>query len=277
MDKSDLRASIADELTAVGIHVKPIHGPRTAIPVVGVLIPASFATEMELAATAASLLTVVGQDFSVFFTGANRSKTGLLREWLAGDTRFQWVATKEGLDWRTKYILVLPPGTRMGRWSLEAIIDAHQATGVPLLRILIDGRMDAIEIWDTQQLLQFTKHGDPEVAARKMGGERWLSGSSLGIHDYLQPEPKMHLRKGSASRHDMTIMIHDASDDVVRKDYGSRIRQLEYQLVKAKFQVRQMETGLRPDRGLMRAASIVKRSPLYVKARTRMLHRWVGK
>ncbi|MCU1515509.1 MAG: hypothetical protein JWQ75_230 [Pseudarthrobacter sp.] len=260
---------LQEDLAAAGIELKPVHRPRTGTPLFRIVVPAGSATDVAVAATAASLLSSACQDFVVDIIGLAGAGTSRVGEWLSSDGRFRHAASLPATDWTSEFILVLPAGTRLGTFSLEALADAKVATGASLLRALVDGQRGAVELWDTKVLAGLDPSQDPEQAVRSAGNERWISGSSVGLHDYRQPAPKMHLRKGAAGRHDLTIIVRDATDPSTRADYEQRIRRLEAKLLKSDVERRRLEAGIAPKHGLGRVRAAAKRGPGYLVARAR--------
>ncbi|WDF32137.1 hypothetical protein PTW37_09615 [Arthrobacter agilis] len=261
-----METTIPDELAALDIHLKPIHGPRRPKPLIGVVLPAGAATELEVAATVASLLTSVCQDYVVDIAGAPPIWVRL-RRWLAEDTRFRWVTDRVTAPRAATYTLVVPAGTRLGAFSLEALVDAMQNDRISCLRALVDGRAGAAEFWDTAVLTGLWETGDPEAAVRRRGGERWIAGNALGLHDYRAPAPRVHLRRGAAGRHEVTVVVRDAGDPAVRRDYEDRIRGLEARVARSEVAGRRFETGIAPARGITRVKAVLKRGPGYTVAR----------
>jgi hypothetical protein len=262
-------ASVPEGLANLGIHLKSVHGPRSSSPLVSIVLLADDSTELEVAATAASLLTSACQDFTVSIVGAPEKATSRTRRWLSPDSRFAWVPAPGGIQRAGRFTFVLHAGTRVGTYSLEALVDAHESTGAALVRVLVGSRNSSAEFWDTAVLMELRGSGDPERAVRASGGERWVSGNSLGLHDYRQPAPRMHLRKGSAGRHDLTILVRDAADSSVRQDYEHRIRELESKLERSETARRRMEAGLPQLQGAGRLAIVARRGPGYVLRRAR--------
>lgn len=259
--------SIEGQLALAGITPKPVHRPRTAVPLVGILIKADQASDLAVAGTILSLFRSACQDFSATVLCGKRNAGTNLRAWLAEDSRFGFSDAGDDGIGPSPYTLVLNAGVALGAHSLEAMIDAINEAGATVLRALVDGRSGAIEMWQTGLLRSCQALGDPELAARQRGGERWLSGSSLGLHDYEQPKPRLHLRKGVAGTLDLNIVIRDLHDPATRLDYEQRIRGLESRLKKSEVERRRLEQGLAPSRGLSRARAIARKGPGYVIAR----------
>lgn len=258
--------SITDDLAALGIELKPVHGPRTASPLIGVVVRAEAAPELAVAATIASLLTSAAQDFTVHVVGASAASTPRVRSWVGADARFHWLPTAAPPA-ATTYTLVLPAGTRVGTYALEAYVDAIRLTGASCVRALVDGQSASAELWDTAILARLQATGDPEAAVRTSGTERWVAGNSLGLHDYLRPAPRLHVRKGPAGRHDLTVVVRDAGDAGVRRDYEERIRDLESRLARSEKARRRMEAGVLPKRRAARVYAALRRGPAHVTGR----------
>lgn len=253
-------------MRVAGFAIKTLHKPRRETPLVRVLIRAAEATDLEIAGTVASLLGSACQDFAVDIVDhqGNRKK---LAAWLASDGRFSFVpADRKGIADAT-FTLVTGAGTALGVHSLEAMIDTLEQTHAVVLRALVDGQTRGIELWKTTALRSLMETGDPETSARRAGGERWVSGSALGLHDFRRPKPKLHLRKGVASTLDLNIVVRDLADRSTRLDYEQRIRQLELRLKRSEVERRRLEQGLAPNRGLTRARSIASKGPAYIIGR----------
>jgi len=221
-------ASIEEELRNAGFALKALHTPRGETPLVRILIRAAKATDLEIAGTVASLFGSACQDFAVDVLVQDGSRPKL-EEWLATDRRFSFLRTDGQHIAEADYTLVLSAGTALGLHSLEAMIDSLRQTQALVLRALVDGQPGGIELWQTATLRELREAGDPEKSARSAGGERWVSGSALGLHDFRRPKPKLHLRKGAAATLDLNIVVRDLADSATRLDYEQRIRQLEAQ------------------------------------------------
>ncbi len=260
--------AIEDELRLAGIAVKQLHTPRRATPLLHIMIRAGKAADLQVAATIASLFRSSCQDFAVDVVQEEHSHRPRLQEWLATDTRFSLVQADKNRVGDGTYTLVLNAGTALGTHSLEAMIDSMAETGATVLRALVDGQSGAVEFWRTAELRTHAGAGiDPEKAARRAGTERWISGNALGLHEYRRPKPKLHLRKGAAGAHDLTIVVRDLQDRSTRVDYEQQIRALESRLQKSETERRRLEQGLAPNRGLARARAIARRGPAYILVR----------
>lgn len=259
-------ASIEEELHQAGFAVKSLHAPRRGTPLVRILIRSSRATDLEVAGTVASLFGSATQDFAVDILAEPGSRPKL-EEWLATDDRFSFVGTGTKVIADAGFTLVLGAGTALGLHSLEAMIESMRQTEAQVLRALVDGQPGAVEFWETGTLRRLSEAGDPEKAARKAGGERWVSGNALGLHDFRRPKPKLHLRKGAAASLDLNIVVRDLSNSSTRRDYEQQIRQLEARLKKSEIERRRLEQGLAPNRGLSRARAIARKGPAYILVR----------
>lgn len=264
-------ASIEEQLRETGFALKALQTPRSETPLVRILVRAAKASDLEIAGTVASLFGSANQDFAVEIL-AEAGTRPQLEQWLATDRRFSFVGT-EGTDLvEAGFTLVLSAGTALGLHSLEAMIESLRQSEALVLRALVDGQPGAIELWETGTLRRLSEQGDPEKSARKAGGERWVSGNALGLHDFRRPKPKLHLRKGAAASLDLNIVVRDLSDGATRQDYEERIRQLEARLRKSEVERRRLEQGFAPNRGLSRARAIARKGPAYIlvrlKART---------
>ena len=260
-----MSASIEEELRHAGFALKALHTPRQETPLVRILIRAAKAADLEIAGTVASLFGSACQDFAVdVLVEDGRPK---LEEWLATDRRFSFLRTDGQQPAEAAYTLVLSAGTALGLHSLEAMIDTLRQTQALVLRALVDGQPGAIELWQTATLRELSATGDPEKSARSAGGERWVSGSALGLHDFRRPKPKLHLRKGAAATLDLNIVVRDLADAATRLDYEQKIRHLEARLKKSEIERRRLEQGFSPNRGLTRARAIARKGPAYIIGR----------
>ncbi|RNL53917.1 hypothetical protein [Arthrobacter oryzae] len=260
--------AIEEELRLAGVVLKPLHTPRQATPLLHILIRAGKATDLEVAGTIASLFRSSCQDFAVDVVQADHSRRTKLEEWLATDTRFTFVQAGYKRPGNGAYTLVLNAGTALGVHSLEAMIDSLVETQATVLRALVDGQSGGIELWRTADLNAHAEAGtDPEKAARRAGGERWIAGNAVGLHEFRRPKPKVHLRKGAAGAHDLTIVVRDLRDRSTRTDYEQQIRAMESRLHKSESERRRLEQGLKPNRGLARAQAIIRRGPAYILVR----------
>lgn len=269
-----MSASIEEELRNAGYVLKTLHMPRRETPLVRILVRAAKATDLEIAGTVASLLGSACQDFAVdIIVERNGTRPRpRLREWLGTDPRFTFAAADGPAIADSVYTLVISAGTALGLHSLEAMIDSLQQSQAQVLRALVDGQAGALELWRTETLRQLRASGDPETSARTAGGERWVSGNALGVHDFRRPKPKLHLRKGAAATLDLNIVVRDLADHATRVDYEQQIRHLEARLKKSEIERRRLEQGLAPNRGISRARAIARKGPAYIlgrlKART---------
>jgi hypothetical protein len=264
-------ASIEEELRHAGFALRALHTPRQEAPLVRILIRGAKAADLEIAGTVASLFGSACQDFAVDILVGDCARPKL-EEWLATDSRFSFLRTGGQQTAEAAYTLVLSAGTALGLHSLEAMIDSLRQTQALVLRALVDGQSGAMELWETATLRGLSETGDPEKSARSAGGERWVSGSALGLHDFRRPKPKLHLRKGAAASLDLNIVVRDLTDSATRLDYEQQIRQLEARLKKSEIERRRLEQGLAPNRGISRARAIARKGPAYIlrqlKART---------
>lgn len=261
-----MSASIEAELRDAGFTLKALHTPRRETPLVRILVRAAKARDLEIAGTVASLLGSACQDFAVDILVENGSRPKL-EEWLATDSRFSFLRTDEQDIAEAVYTLVVSAGTVLGLHSLEAMIDSLRQTQALVLRSLVDGQPGAVELWQTATLRELRAAGDPERSARSAGGERWVSGNALGLHDFRRPKPKLHLRKGAAATLELNIVVRDLADRDTRLDYEQRIRQLEARLKKSEVERRRLEQGLAPNRGISRARAIARKGPAYILGR----------
>lgn len=256
-----------EQLRSAGMEPKHFHTPRRDIPLLQITVRAGTAPDLAVAATIVSLFKSACQDFSVVVVHEKTDPRKRLKEWLATDSRFSFTDVPEKKIGNSTYTLVISAGVALGVHSLEAMMESLSVTGATVLRALVDGQGGTIELWPTDKLRSSAESGDAERAARRAGGERWLSGSSLGLHDYQQPQPKLHLRKGAAGTLDLNIVVRDLRDPATRLDYEQRIRQLESRLKKSEIERRRLEQGFSPNRGLTRVRAVAGRGPAYVVAR----------
>jgi hypothetical protein len=262
-----LPASIEEELRLAGFALKALHKPRRKEPLLRVLIRTAKATDLEIAATVASLFGSACQDFVADILLERDEGRRKLANWLATDDRFSFITADTQEITEATFTLVLGAGTALGVHSLEAMVESLRQTEAMVLRALVDGQPGAIELWKTGTLRSLAEAGDPEKAARNAGGERWVSGSALGLHDFRRPKPKLHLRKGAAATLDLTIVVRDLADSATRLDYEQRIRELESRLKRSEVERRRLEQGLTPNRGLARAGAIASKGPKYILGR----------
>lgn len=260
-------ASMEEQLRSAGMEPKPFHAPRRGTPLLKIIIRSETAPDLAVAGTIVSLFKSACQDFSVVVVHGKKDARRRLKEWLATDSRFSFTDAEEKEIGDSTYTLVVNAGVALGAHSLEAMMESLAVTGATVLRALVDGQGGTIELWQTDKLRASAASGDAEQSARRAGGERWLSGSSLGLHDYQLPQPKLHLRKGAAGTLDLNIIIRDLRDPATRLDYEQRIRQLESRLKKSEIERRRLEQGLSPSRGLSRMRAVASRGPAYVVAR----------
>jgi hypothetical protein len=260
-------APLEEELRRAGIELKTHHTPRGETPLIRIIIPAGKASELEIAGTIASLFRSACQDFAVDIVQERKGGLGRLEEWLATDERFSFLPAGKKHIRDATFTLVLGAGTALGGHSLEAMIDSIRVSEAMVLRALVDGQPGAIELWRTAALRSVADAGDPEKAARRAGGERWVSGNALGLHHFRRPQPKPHLRKGAAGALDLNIVVRDLRDRSTRLDYEQRIRQLEFRLKKSETERRRLEQGLKPNRGLSLAQAVARKGPAYFLVR----------
>lgn len=258
--------SVEEELRNAGFALKDLHTPWRQTPLAKILIRAAKATDLEVAATVASLFGSACQDFAVDILAPAGSRPRL-QEWLATDRRFSFIGIEEQHLSEAGFTLVLTAGTAVGPHSLEAMIESLQQTRALVLRALVDGQPGAVELWQTNTLRELSAAGDPEKSARRAGGERWVSGSALGLHDFRRPKPKLYLRRGAAATLDLNIVVRDLADSATRMDYEQRIRDLEARLKKSEVERRRLEQGLAPNRGISRARAIARKGPAYILVR----------
>lgn len=207
----------------------PDFGPWQSVPRLAILIPCGDRPKAEILATTVDILGSTFQNFAVSISDAPsdciESLTVLLRE----DSRFAVSAWPLGEVPAARFVLVLPAGWRLTRYSLEALLSAVQLPTVAVVRVLVEGHSRPVEIWDRDYLV----HNGAQHAtrmARIAGLERWIDGSSLGLYAHGHQAPKVFFRKGPADRHILEFVVYDSRNEAFKQSQRSRILTLERQI-----------------------------------------------
>lgn len=262
--------TLEEELAEIGIVPKLVHLPRRQKPLVRILVRTeNDSNDVDIAGTVAAILKSGCQDFTVEVVAGGHDLSRL-ESWLATDARFSVLPGPTSPGPGSYFTLVVLAGVALGTHSVEALVDAALTTDATVLRALVDGHRGAVEFWQTDRLVALSALGDPEKAARTAGGERWVSGNSLGLHHCRRPKPKMYLRQGAAATHDLNILVRDVGDRATRRDYEAQIRYLENRLNASLIARRKLEQGVVPPRGASRVLAVALRGRGYLLARIKL-------
>ena len=221
--------AIEAELQLAGFVLKPLHAPRQAIAVTA--YPHSCRKSHGSGSGRDYCLAV-----QVFVPGLRRGcypgRSGhrpKLAEWLATDSRFTFVPRRHGTfgSWR------LHAGAECRNCCRTAFAGGYdrQPYGDERDRPAGSGgrQPGRDRLWRTENLSAHAEAGtDPEKAARLAGGERWIAGNAFRSARIPAPQTKVHLRKGVAGAHDLTIVVRVFRDPSTRsglraKDPGAGV------------------------------------------------------
>ena len=99
-----------------------------------------------------------------------------------------------------------------------------------MLRVPVDGAGGNVEVWRSASLQPDPKSA--EERARLAGGERWVSGASLGFYYHGRPQPKPHVRRGPAGTLELVVVAEDGAVPRARQGYLDRIKALESEVAR---------------------------------------------
>lgn len=230
-------------------------------PSLRIVLDASGASQRALTLTLASLLSGTAQRFDIQIMRPEGMSVGPVSDWIRRLGQVGFINGPEDIDVEIDLLLVAPVGVIFGRYSVEAAVEAKQVAGCELLRAVIDGSSGGLELWSGELLLKATNRSTAEAEVRKREGERWVSGSSLGLRYMGRPPPKQFLRKGAAGRLEQTVVVRDQTDQQTRLDYEERVRALQAELQRVR---RIHQNGGDAPRTSRRIASLLRRGPKYV-------------
>ncbi|WP_084469690.1 glycosyltransferase [Jiangella gansuensis] len=121
------------------------------------------------------------------------SPSALLPTWVqdyfAADARVRFAADPVRTGFPSPFSLVVPAGVAVGRDAVETLLRASADEGVGLVRSTVgpsgDDAGPPVELWATRALHRSRRHvapgGSLDETARRLFGEHWLSGESLGV------------------------------------------------------------------------------------------------
>jgi hypothetical protein len=229
-------------------------GPWQSEPRLAILVQGEGRSLAEIAGTSADLLWSSFQNYSVSVSGAAVGGIDRLAEWLGEDRRFVFRDHQDPSVPAARFILVLPAGWRLTRYSLEALLAAVQLPGVSVVRALVEGARKPLEIWERDFLVANGVKSATRIARLKER-ERWLDGSSLGLHAHGHDAPKVFFRKGHADRHILEFVVHDSMKEAFRQTQRNRIKLLERE-------IRNLNSQLRSPSGMNGSGKFLKSSRL---------------
>ncbi|NKX55361.1 hypothetical protein [Arthrobacter mobilis] len=278
----DVHKQIRQWQQEAGLPVVDLQQPRRSwAAMLTILLDARSADARTAALSISSILTGSTQRNPLQVLIPDSEDSVLLEQWLAFEPDVRFVRTVDEAVLGAQYLLVCPAGVVFGSHSVQAAVEAAQESGARLLRAVVDGVSGSLELWDTAGLGSAADLSAAEQGIRDDGGERWVSGASLGAYAAGRPAPKMFLRKGAAGRFDVHVVVKDLKDPAARRDYEQQIRQLESELARAKRHWWQEASSAAPAGGTARRPfgsvplRAVRKGPRYLAARTALrLRRW---
>lgn len=219
-------STVASWIRAAGISVNSLQLPATGPPPMTLVIQAAGAHAGHAAATLASYRKGTVQQLPVQICGLSGPEAQTVREWLECDPLVSFPASPDDVVCLAETVMVVPAGVLLGTHSVEAAHDALKVSdGCLVVRAPVDGAAGSVEVWRGDSLSIDRKKA--EDAARRAGGERWVSGGSLGLYYLGRPRPKPHMRRGAAGTLELVVLAEDGALPEVRGGYLDRIRALE--------------------------------------------------
>ncbi|GAA1128851.1 hypothetical protein GCM10009582_27720 [Arthrobacter flavus] len=229
-----------------------------------IVVDARNASEKALCLTLATLMSGTVQRCAVQIIRQGGLPPGEVENWISGLSRVCFIGGPEAIDLQTDLVLVVPAGVIFGRYSIEAAVEAKSAASCELLRTVIDGSNGTGELWAAEPLRRAKDRSTAEAEVRKRGGERWVSGSSLGLRYMGKPAPKQFLRKGAAGQLEQILVVRDLSDPKTRFDYEAKIGSLQSELQRLRRGQQAARSGPRIVRRLV---SLIRKGPRYAFGR----------
>ena len=256
-------------LLETGMVSKPVQLPPDSYAgFLSVIIDARGADCTEIAATLAKLFQGTLQRVRIQILVSSSEKGQEVKAFTKHDSAISVIYSIDEIILPDSYILVCPAGVLVGTYSVEAAIEAIDATGCHVLRAVVDGATSSVELWQVEALKSAQNLGLAEENARVAGKERWVSGSGLGLHVVGQPSPKQFLKKGLAQKHELTVLVRDTSQQRVRLDYEYRIRRLQAELDRAKKEI--WSSGCHSSFGMSKSIRLLRKGPRYILARIKV-------
>ena len=276
LDRDAADAQVLQWSMDAGLSFQSIHQPRCSDGgVLGIVIDGRNASAQAVAMTVISILSSRVQRCPIDILVPTSSETELLELWLADEPTVRFIGQLNDADRSAQYLLVCHGGMIFGTFSIESAHDAMEVSGCQLLRAFIDGAPRSFELWRADVLRSVTHLREAERTVIAAGGERWVSGASLGMHFLGRPEPKVFLRKGKAGKFDVNIVVQDTSDPETKRDYLQQIRELEGELQRSRRKqwAAVLEAG--PRSAVKIPARALRKGPTYVTLRAAQLVRRV--
>jgi hypothetical protein len=176
--------------------------------------------------TASDLLDSTFHDFRVYFEEVGAGG-GRLEEWLNDDDRFVLSSPWPGFGDGSAYVLFMPAGIRLIRFTLEAMVMALEDSRTAVLRILVPGGRQSLECWDSNFVLECESPRTAEEESRRGDLERWVPGASLGIYQAGETIPKQFVRRGVAGNHLLEVEVFEKKNDAVNDRTKAEIDELK--------------------------------------------------
>lgn len=208
----------------------PLFGPWSDATRLAVVIRCSNVSAPELVDSLNSLFRSTFQNFVIYCVGAEDDTVRVLSGWALTDPRVRFVATIPDNFTSMGAVLVMPGGSVLTRFSLEALFEVLGLPGVVVVRTVVEGLKGSIEFWTTQGMPDSDSWSSLEQTARKNKAERWISAEGIGIHASGRPEPKVFFRRGAANRHEIDVVAFDARSKSYMTKQDQRIDMLEKKL-----------------------------------------------
>lgn len=245
-DRSGEKHSLLSSwLQSSGVSINALQLPAQGRAPMTLVVNAAGAPAGHVASTLVSYRQGTVQQLPVQICGLSGPEAEAVRRWLDGDPLVSFPVAPEDVDCSAETVLAVPAGVLFGTHSLEAAYEAlHAADGCLVLRAPVDGAQGSVELWRSAFL--GTDRKSAEGRARLAGGERWVSGASLGLYYHGRPQPKPHMRRGAAGTLELVVVAEDSAVPHVRQGYLNRIKALESEI--ARLRKAQWNDALRQGR-----------------------------
>lgn len=179
------RSGIAANYLPLSLFRPTNTGRIWAVPMVRAVVDARSGRAEEVQVTVDSLLAQSFTDLAVTISPPRHAIPQWLLDYFAADARVIFANHEVTSGFPSPFTFVVPAGVVMTPHSLDELMGASAGGDVGVVRTTVpDLPGPSVELWATRALHRARRHqgrGDLESAARRLFGETWYSGASLGV------------------------------------------------------------------------------------------------
>lgn len=235
-------------LKSIGVSLPGYMGPWQQHPRIRILLLTNNSVE-DTFRTIASLLASTVQDYKVAVDYDPGRCDSELHAWLSGDVRFSVGQAKDFNPGGSEITMVLPAGIVLTPFTIEALLQTTAHSDAQVVRVAVSKCAQGIEFWKTEFLVQHAASAAEDVA-RKSGGERWVNGEALGVHNANENPPKVFFRRGGADRHVVDVVVYQARSEMPARQPIEEIAALQRELARLRKVRKRLKPGAAQQAGV---------------------------